>query len=239
MIITYPTGLYEDVGDIPTTPSQSGNITFTISSQAPTRSSESFLQLPIAEEVRKRSPMIFSELDRRSDQGELVYTVVRGSQVDAGSAVKLFEIGQFLEFADEVIESVDDTLAPDTIDIMHFTNLLDLEAAGLTTDEIENVLAQAFEKQKELEGLVASLQVGISGLEAAIVETQKSINETNKIINALVELGTTDTSLVERLSINLTTLIQTRSTQIQQVNTKKSELEEAYNSLLKVSELVR
>jgi len=215
-------------------------VTWTISSEDPIRSQESFLQLPIAEELRKRDPRNFTEQQRRIDQGELLFTIIQGSQVDNGSNTKLFEVGQFLEFDNqEQIEDVETTNAPDLIDIMHFTNLLDLQAAGLTEEEIEQVLLQADDRQRELEDQVASLQVEINDLESQIIEVQKGINETNKAIGAIQEIGITDTTIIEKLQENLDQLTTERSDTISAVNDRKADLEEAYNSLLRVSELVR
>lgn len=242
MIIRFPTGLYEDVGDIPTKLTQSGNITFTISSQDPSRSTDTFLQLPAIEERRKRDELVFTETQRRIDQGDLVFTLVAGNAVDSGSNIKLFEIGQFLEFGENIDESLEDvaiTNAPDIIDIMHFTNLLDLQEAGLSQDEIDQVLEQAFVRQKELEQQIAELQVEIKDLESSIIEKQKFINETNKILSALNEIGTSDTELLNKLEERLDTLLSERDNLISDVNTKKETLNSAYNSLLRVSELVR
>jgi len=152
----------------------------------------------------------------------------------------LFEVGQFLEFEDpEQIEDVNTTNAPDLIDIMHFTNLLDLAAAGLTEEEIAEVVVQADQRQRELEDQVSDLQVQINDLESEVIEIQKRINETTKAINAVSEVGITDTTIIEKLQQNLDVLVADRTVAISNVNTKKADLEAAYNSLLRVSELVR
>lgn len=240
MIIRFPTGLYQDVGQIPIVPSDSGNVTFTISSEVPRRSNAVFLQLPIGEELRQRSPQTLSPSVRRTAFGELVYTSSEGVSTDGGSNTRLFEVGEFLEFEDpELLEEVQATLVPDQVLIQHNTNLLDLEAAGLTEEEIRQVTEQAAARQAALRAQLADLQVEIANLESDILENQKSINETSKAIKALEKLSPAPEDILIRLNSNLDDLKATRRDLRSNVNNKKEEATTLYNQILDVSEIVR
>jgi hypothetical protein len=92
MIINFPTALYESV--LPG-PSESGNITYTISNQDPPKSSNTFLQLPRNEEIRKTPPRTYSKYDKRKFSSDLIFNITIPSLSTEGSGIKNFEIGQF------------------------------------------------------------------------------------------------------------------------------------------------
>jgi len=240
MIIRFPTGLYESVGQIPTGQA-SGNITWTISTEDPMRAaSASFLKLPLAEEIRPTPERIFSNEQRRSQLGELVFTITEGRRVEPGSNTKLFEVGQQLSF-DDIVSSTAVTRAiiPGTIEIQHNTNILDLQNAGLTEDQIDEITVQARARQDELSDLIADLQVEIKGIEVRITENQKQINETNKILQAVLELSLTGSEVEEDLQSRLSLLSEERDALTVDLNESNAQVEAANQSLLTVAQLVR
>lgn len=240
MIITHPTGLYAQAGQLPTNPEDSGNVTFTISSDDPARSIALVLQLPVVEELRPRPPLIFNDAERRLSVGELVYTLISANRTQTGTNAKLFDIGEFLEFDD-----IDDELelptisAQSVVDIQHNTNLLNLPGAGLSDEEIDEVTELSTQRKKELEDEVAALQGQIDSTKSAISENQKQLNETRKIIDAVTELGSGGSVILDNLVAREETLTVERTELITTLNQLNTDLVSAINSLLKVSTLVR
>ena len=238
MIIAYPTGLYQDAGQLPKRPEDAGDVTFVISSEVPTRSTEITLQLPVAEELRPRDGQIYDDKERRVALGELVFTLVESSRSQPGTNKKTFSIGQFLEFDDEDIVLPDMLGVPKNVDLQHNTNLLDLEDAGLTDDEITQLQDMSVIRKKELESLLVSYRIQTSDKQVAISENQKKLNETRKLIAAVGQLPDSS-SILTKLTARETALKTERDTLIDDINTLGVLVTETYNALLKVSELVR
>lgn len=240
MIIRHPTGLYENVGQLPLGLA-SGNVTWTISTEDPNRAvGQSFLKLPLSEEIRPTPARIHSNEQRRAQLGELVFSITEGRRVEPGSNTKLFEVGQQLTF-DDVVSSTDVTRAvvPETIEIRHDQNILDLQKAGLSDEQIDFITAQSRARADELSDLIADLQVEIKSIEVQIAENQKQINETNKILQAVLELSLTGTGVEEDLQARLSGLLEERDALTVELTEANAQVEAANQSLLTVSQLVR
>lgn len=243
MIIRFPTGLYKTVlpqGE------ESGNVTYTISNQDPPRPTIRTLPLPVLDQITPLPPALFSELDRRTEAGELVFTLLRSGRSNPGSNIKQFEPGQTLEFGDDLGDPVTGLRLPDSVSIQHNTNILDLEAAGLTVEEVQSLTTDSITKKMSLERELTALKVEVNDLEVSIRENQKKLNETNKAINAVREVFDIpindldfDNDIYQKLLVNKTMLESERSTLISDLNAKIVETEETHRSLLRVSELVR
>ena len=131
MIITAPTGLYTPV--LPTRPSDPGNITYTISTESPPRSPETFVQLPASEEIRRDPEPVFDKEQKRVFAGELIYDITVTSEARTGSGVRQFEVGEILEFSEE--ETVEtDPYNLDDIELRQDLKVIDYEGAGLSDD---------------------------------------------------------------------------------------------------------
>jgi hypothetical protein len=187
MIIRYPTGLYRS--QIPQDPSDSGNVTFTISNEEPATSGENFILFPVAETLRKRPDKVYSNEQRRATLGELVYSITSGGVPASGRSTKLFEVGQILEFTDETPEIVSVDAVPGRLEIQHNTNLLDLEALGLTEEEAAALMVDSAAAEEQIESQLTETQDQIAENKAVIIELQKTINEANKALDALAVLG--------------------------------------------------
>lgn len=248
MIIRYPTGLYKSIlpkdGEV-------GNVTYTISNNDPPRQFVRLVQLPVFEELQTAPDRLFDDLERREQLGELIYTIATSSRSDPGSNVKLFEVGQVLEFEEEPpIETVNTTYAPSNIDLQHNTNLLDLEGAGLTEEEARVLTVSSQTKIASLEREYLTIQTSIQNLKTNITENQKKINETNKTIRAVREINDIAEDdleydegaigeIYQKLLTSLASLESQRDQLITDVNAKSIEAEEVYKSILRISELVR
>lgn len=239
IIIRYPTGLYEDAGQLPAKPSDSTSVTFTISGEDPLRPMETVLQLPIAEQLRLRGPKSYTKKERRVELGELVFSLTSSRETTPGSNRKLFETGEILNFTDsDLIEDLSALRVPSQIDIQHNTNMLDLEDIGLSEEEIQSVNDLSALKKEELDAQISAKRSEILNYRTQISEIQKKINETKKVISAISELDDTQ-SIVNKLAQNLVGLETERSDLISSTNTANSELEVLYQSLINVVELVR
>ena len=234
MIIRYPTGLYESI--LPSTASTPGNVTYTISSEDPPRSIETFQELPIAEALRKKDP-IKPASDRRDTFGELLFTVTSAQQTISASAKKSFEVGQILTFDDEGA-STDFSQSITSVEIRHDTNLLDLEAVGLTPSEIEDLSKKSVIKNTEIEIQISVAMSQAGNLRVRIAENQKSINETVKVIDA-VEAIDPQSPILIRLRANLASLETDRQKLIDLLNQTDQLINNLRDELLKVSQLVR
>ena len=236
MIIRYPTGLYRS--QIPQEPSDSGNVTFTISNEEPTTSGENFIIFPVAETLRKRPDKIYDNEQRRARLGELVYSITYGGVPASGRSTKLFEVGQILEFTDETPDIVNVDAVPNRLEIQHNTNLLDLKALGLTEEEAAALMVDSAAAEAEIESQLTETQDQIAENKAIIIELQKTINEANKALDALIVLGGNE-DVVERITKTKddATAEQTElSAETEELITLSTSLQ---NQLFAISQLVR
>jgi hypothetical protein len=238
MILRHPTGLYQDAGQLPSNPSDVGNVTFVISNDVPKRSNALFIQLPVSEETRPAPTPIYDDVTRREGYGELVYTLVESNRSDPGTNRKLFGIGEFLEFDTEDIVLPDLLGVPRQVDLQHNTNVLDYADAGLTTAEIDSIVVSATLKKKELENQVAELQVQVDNESTAAIENQKRINETRKLISAVSQIVDTNNTILKKLQARESDLLIERDTIMALINEFNTQLKVAYDQLVKISELV-
>jgi hypothetical protein len=245
MIIRYPTGLYADAGQLPVKPADAGNVTYTISNDIPKRPTDTTLQLPLAQELAPRPPLAYSDKTRRAQLGPLVYSYVDAHQTVTGSNRKMFEVGEFLDFNSQEIDLPEQTPIPSIVDIQHNTNLLDLEDAGLSPDEINSLIDLSTTKKKELEDQLATIQSDISNQKIAITENQKQINEVVKIISAvrvvvnIPEGSTQHDPTLDQLLARQADLEAARAALITELNNLNGQSTVILNSLISVSELVK
>ena len=237
MILRYPTGLYQDAGQLPVKESDSGNITYTISNETPNRSTAPTVQLTSSEELKQLPVSDYTVEYRRESFGELIYTVVDSNESIVSSNKKLFSVGQILEFDDEEIPAPTSTNVQN-IDIQHNTNIIDYSDVGLSDDETDKLLSDASIRKSQLETEIASLQSSIKDTNLSIVDNQKKINETKKVILAVESISSVDPILV-KLRERYTELITTRDTLIDTQNDLSVQLGQSFDLLLKVVEVVK
>lgn len=244
MIIKYPTGLYADAGQLPQSPADAGNVTYTISNDAPKRPIDNTLQLPLAEELKLRAPLAYSDKERRAQLGPLVYTYVIANQTTPASNKKMFEVGQFLDFNSDEIDLPEQTPIPSVVLIQHNQNLLDLQDAGLTTDEINSLIDLSTTKKKTLEDQLATIKNDIADQKIAISENQKQINEVVKIISAVrvvldIPEGSTKTDpTLDQLLARQADLETARTSLVAELDVMNAQATTTLNALISVSELV-
>jgi hypothetical protein len=235
VIIRFPTGLFRTVLPTETGP---GNVIFTVSNNSPPRVSTTTLQLPVASTVRLRESDVTDE-ERRLSVGERVFTITSGFKVNPGSNKRAFEIGQLLDFSDDLTQTIEPLKLPADIVIQHNNNLFDLGALGLTEDQIQELIDRSTEKFNELKISLASLQSEAKDLGVQIAENQKAINEQVKVIEVTkVVLDATNPINVD-LADKLTVLRTQRDELIAAQMAKNLEAQEVYNQLLTISTVVK
>lgn len=242
MIINFPTGLYNSV--LPSG-QQAGNVTYTISSQKPPETSVRAVQLPAIEQTKPLPKPVFDVEERRIGYGELVFTITKGNRTTPGSNIKQFGIGETLEFDDVETTETNFVRTPDAVEIQHNTNILDLAGAGLSEEEVEEIITQSSRKLRELEKSFAKEKSELESIKTKISENQKKLNENNKALKAVRAIyGILENDLdfeneiYQKLLSGKTDLEQERLNLINQQNDKAAEIEEIYADLLEVSRLV-
>ena len=197
MIINYPTGFYTEAINLP--PGVASNITFTISSTVPPRSQLLFVKTPVGLSRKRRSPRVYSDQERRATVSKLAFSVSASAGSIAGRGMKQYEVGQVLDFGGvQPIQVLNPMLVSSTSDTRHDTNLMDYSAAGIdaeTQAAIESESATAFDElMTQLNDVVEERK----NLEIQSQDTQKLLNEVNKILvglRSVVEVNPTSTTL--------------------------------------------
>ena len=235
MIIRYPTGLYKR--QIPSEPSDVGNVTYTISNEDPAVSGESFIIFPIAERLKTRPDRIWTDEERRERLGELVYSLTFGGETKEGSSQKLFEVGQILDFTDQTPEGVSTDLVPNQMEIQHNTNILDLAGLSLSQEEINELVKDSASSMSTIEVQLTSIQNQIADNKSIIESLQKKINEANKVLDALSVLE--DEELTEKITKVRDDSITAQNLKISETNTLITESTGLRDQLLAISQLVR
>lgn len=236
MIISYPTSLYST--ELPDG-TESGNITWYISSNNPPSKTDTSMELPVAELIRPLPSKIYNNRQFRSLLGEFAFNVSAASNSDIGSNKKQYEIGQILEFVEETDVSIDVTKVPDVIDIQQDTNILDYSDLGLTDEEVELLSSKSTDVMDKLINDINTIKESINNKKLYLRELKKKENELNKAINASnVALGD-DSEISIKLSNTKSDVVSDIYSTSQEINKLSSDVEYKYNKLLEIREMVR
>lgn len=182
MIIRYPTGLYYN--QLPG-PTGKGNVTYTISNNAPRRSELSFIKVPTGIVYRKRNEYPVDSIERRSTLGSLVFTVTKSGSSDAGNGDKQYELGQVFDFDVISGKEVTPMLVAPTLEMRHDTNIIDLNKLGLSDDEISAVSSATYAAQDDIIVRLNTTRQARADADTLIITYQKTINDATKAIDAL------------------------------------------------------
>ncbi len=245
MIIKYPTGYYSSA--LPSTPSQAGNITYYISTSEPPRTQLQYPQVPLGIVQKSKSPRDLDPITRRSQVGELIYTISEGLLTSTATGKRQYEIGQIIEFTEDSGAAVDPMLVTGKTEVRHDTNLFDLTSMGLNSDEItviENSTLLALNEITDSLNRVKQLRIDT---EIEINSLQKTINELVKTINSLEvtrqQTGQTGETvladIIDKLEMKLAEITTSRDEAIVTANTYAAEATDLYGQLLAVGVLVR
>jgi hypothetical protein len=234
VIITFPTALYKTV--LPPF-GGTGNVTWLISSTDPPRSMEPLQRVPDAELIREKDPDPYTPRQHRQAAGGLVFSSTTAGQSTSGTGMQQFEIGQVLQFETETLPTVTATPVPQTVELQHDLNLLDLADVGLTEEEAALLTTQSEDAKQGLEDEIAGLQVQIADVSVAIGENQKRINEARKVYDAAVVVQ--DQPIAAKVQARITALTAQRDQLAARLNELNVEVGLRYDELQKVAPLVR
>lgn len=182
MIIRYPTGLYAAI--LPKG-NERGNVTFTISNNAPPRSDLSFIKIPVAIVKRRRVKPTISEYERRQSLGDLIYTVSQSNKTDEGNSNRQFELGQTFEFESFTGKELDPMLVSMRSETRHDTNRIDYAALGLSASDQDAMASASFAAQADITNQLNYARQQRVNAEETINVQQKIINDVTKTIDGL------------------------------------------------------
>lgn len=182
MIIKYPTGFYKNV--LPSVPSDSTSVTFTISNSLPPRSSLVFPKLPTALEQRKlHEPVKSSDA---SQYGALAFTITKAAPSNIISGVKAVDLGDVIEFEDAATQLVAPMLVSLATEVRHDLNKYDLSAVGVDQELQDEFL---IEIKKGQEAVRNNLNAAVQNRADSMIEIDrlnKLRSETDKTRNASI-----------------------------------------------------
>jgi len=226
---------------LPSLPSDPTPVTWTISNNPPPTSSLSFTKLPKIFNLFKKNPKVYGDLERKNLNGKLVLSTAMSYTSDIMSNKKLYEPGQILEFTDTIdnTSSINLPITPDDIITSHDVNQIDLESLGLTADEASSLQSQSYQMKLDIERSIMTIKIDLEGIKGDIIETQKKINESDRAIKATtVLLGSAD-QIVIKLEANKVIFNSDLTTLNNNFNAKSAELDNLYNQLTTINQLVK
>ena len=182
MIINSPTGLYKSV--IPIAPSDSGNITYTISMIDPPKISELYPRIPKGVAIKQKSLKTITTTPRNS-VGGLAFTTSKASATAIRNNIKQFEIGQVLEFGNVNVRTVEPMLVNNKTEFKHDVTVIDYDKLGINVAGRLTVEGASFVVHKKLSERLNDLKELRANSEISISDNQKIINETNRTTSAL------------------------------------------------------
>lgn len=203
MIIKFPTGLYKTA--LPQNPEDSGNVTFVISNEIPPRTNLIYPKIPPGIIDKRRPPRTLPILDRRNSLGALIFSVSKASRHEKGNNSREFETGQILEFTDAPLRTLDPMLVAEVTQTQHDIIRLDYQNLGIDADEQQLIADNSLVVHKELVQELNDLKQRRADAEQRVTMHQKTINESNRAIEALTVIaeqsGTNNdmTELIEKL----------------------------------------
>jgi hypothetical protein len=195
------------------------------------------VQLPAAIERRQRSA-----IDTTKPNGQRIYTNTLSNASSIGSAKKQYEVGQVLEFVTSEESALQPMLVADTLEIQHNTNILDLSSLGVSESDITAINNSADTQFTTLNDELNIVRQERIDTEVAISENQKNQNETQKAIDALVQLVAYDSSLqsvLDSLKIKLAEFVAQANILIAAANEQASIASDLESQILAVAQMVR
>jgi hypothetical protein len=231
MIIEYPTGLYkEEIKD-------NKNITFTVSSSSPPRATQPFNQIPPGLSLKPLPDPTTNKNVRRKLNGELVYTIDEGKQTEPGTNRRASAVGDIIDFEEYEPVNITATEVPPIVDIQHNTYVDDYKTYGLSNEEIADITANADQEKETIRQQINYKKTQIINNKEAIRETQKSINDINKIINGISTFYDSKNPTLIKLKETKAEFEAQQDVLIGEVNTLNIEIKALYNDYLNLSRL--
>tara|TARA_R110000765_G_scaffold139168_2_gene239287 strand:- start:2000 stop:2731 length:732 start_codon:yes stop_codon:yes gene_type:complete len=239
MIINSPTGLYKNV--IPAAPSNSGNVTYTISMADPPRISELYPKIPEGVSNRKKLLKTITTTPRKS-VGGLAFTTSKASATTASNNVKQFGMGQVLEFGSVNVRAVDPMLVSNKTEYKHDVAVIDYDKLGVDIDGQLIVGEASFVVHKKLSDKLNDLKELRANSEVLINNNQKIINETRRTTGALKvivdqsdEYDNEINELIVQLDVKLSDAINAKDIAVSDANKHAADAKVISDELRKIS----
>jgi len=239
MIINSPTGLYKNV--IPAAPSNSGNVTYTISMADPPRISELYPKIPEGVSNRKKLLKTITTTPRKS-VGGLAFTTSKASATTASNNVKQFGMGQVLEFGSVNVRAVDPMLVSNKTEYKHDVAVIDYDKLGVDIDGQLIVGEASFVVHKRLSDKLNDLKELRANSEVLINNNQKIINETRRTTGALKvivdqsdEYDNEINELIVQLDVKLSDAINAKDIAVSDANKHAADAKVISDELRKIS----
>jgi hypothetical protein len=239
MIINSPTGLYKNV--IPAAPSNSGNVTYTISMADPPRISELYPKIPEGVSNRKKLLKTITTTPRKS-VGGLAFTTSKASATTASNNVKQFGMGQVLEFGSVNVRAVDPMLVSNKTEYKHDVAVIDYDKLGVDIDGQLIVGEASFVVHKKLSDKLNDLKELRANSEVLINNNQKIINETRRTTGALKvivdqsdEYDNEINELIVQLDVKLSDAVNAKDIAVSDANKHATDAKVISDELRKIS----
>lgn len=177
----------------------------------------------------------------------MIYTLLHSDGNKAGSNKKQYEIGDLIDFIQEdSVTPLASEPTPTVVELIHNTNLLDLSSIGLNTDDVALLQTQSTAKKSDLQGQLVIIKAQIEDIKVDIIENQKKINETIKVLDATrqiygIQLGdiSSPVPIYQKLLGIQNGLNAERDALTVAYNNASTQSLTIYNGLLQLSALVR
>jgi hypothetical protein len=231
MIINYPTGLYKE--EIIT----NKNITFTVSSSPPPRAAQPFNQIPAGISLKPLPDPTTDKSIRRKLNGELIYTIDEGSQTEPGTNRRSSAVGDVIDFEEYEPVNITATEVPKIVDIQHNTYVADYKTYGLSNEEIADITSNADREKEAIRQQINDKKSQITNDKEAVRETQKSINDIDKIIDGISTFYDPDNPTLKKLEETRIELQAQQDVLIGFINARNAEIKVLYNDYLNLSRL--
>jgi hypothetical protein len=195
------------------------------------------VQLPEAIERRQRYT-----INTTKPSGQRLYTNTISNASLIGSSKKQYEVGQILEFTAAKTSTLRPMLVSNSLEVQHNTNTLDLSSLGISDADIIAINNSADTQFTALNAALSAVRQARINTETSILENQKNQNETQKAIDALVNLVRYDSSLQGVLGSLRTKLVELQaqaSSLIVLANTQASSASSLENQIIAIAQMVR
>lgn len=250
MIINVPTGLYKSV--LPKKESDATSITFLVSNTIPPRSNLLFPKIPIGLINGEKEVPIIDIVERRKDAGQLIFTVSTVAKTEEGYGLQRYEIGQVIEFSKSNPKSIEPMKVGYSTETRHNVSTIDYGVMEVTSTEeqaIDDLTLTAKDILMDKLNEYKRLRLNAEGIAN---DSQKLINETTKVIDALQltlktngQVGSTTgeyvviADLVAKLASKRNEAFKTRDIAIEDANRYAKLASTTLDSLRTVSVLVK
>lgn len=241
MIINYPTGLYRSI--LPSSPSDAGSVTFTISNNEPPRTNLIFPKVPSISPTPS-SNIPIDIVKRRDHLGALVFTTSSAVRDEIGNSNRTYEIGQVLEFENNETKSIDPMIVSNKSHIRHDINNVDYESIGISTDDLKIINSASIQAQNDLTISLNNVKILRANSEVVIGTQQKVINDVNRAILAMdvmyAQSNDNDIKIIiDKLKLKLSDATAVLDSAISDANQYAAEAEIINNDLRAVSTILQ